>query len=76
MNYIKRQKWYLELFMEFYDAYCQLDAAHKRYETTSYKGDAMKAVQKAYARLNEAKKQVEENVIIPIKQEEVKNAAG
>jgi hypothetical protein len=76
MNYIQKLKWQRDKLVEFYYGYCQLDAAHKRFETTSYKGDAQKAVREAYDRLNAAKKDVEDNIIASIKSEEVKNAAG
>lgn len=76
MNYIQKLKWQRDKLVEFYYGYCELDAAHKRWETTSYKGDAKKAIEKAYSRLNAAKKDVEENIIASIKSEEVKTNAG
>jgi hypothetical protein len=74
MNYIQKLKWQRDQLVEFYYGYCELDAAHKKMETTAYKGDAQTAVKAAYNRLNTAKVAVEQNIIASIKAEEVKNA--
>jgi len=73
MNYIQKLKWQRDKLVEFYYGYCQLDDAHKKMETSAYKGDAQNAVKAAHGRLTVARKDVEDNVIASIKSEEVKN---
>jgi len=74
MNYIQKLKWQRDKLVEFYWGYCALDDAHKKFDTSAYKGDAQNAVKAAYGRLSAARKDVEDNIIASINQEEVKNA--
>ena len=75
MNYIQKLKWQRDKLVEFYYGYCALDDAHKKFETTAYKGDAQNAVKAAYVTMNAVKKEVEDQIIASIKTEgEMKNA--